>query len=693
MKQITAILIATVFLFVSCTEGKMNANIENTDKKVNAESENSLTETEEKETMLETAFESETFTNVDETIVLAGTEMVESETAIPEQRPSQDVFSTSESDVFVMAVPTQYSQVFNKLKDANEYIVYANAYYDVIVNEEVDVAVSGGDFSTVEMIPDAEESFFNPVYTNPEDFSKTNTQVYDIDEGDILKTDGEYIYVLKDGAELLILSASGTETQIISSTKLEIADTQRAKEMYLFEDNVLILSTKRKTDAKNASWYWDVSQSCVIIDIYDISNSAEPKKIAEVGQDGNYTASRLINDDLYVISMFSIYSMEEIVREDHESYIPGLYTNGVKTLVEPSCIVYPSTVEALNYAVITRYDADTGAIELNKTVLGAGETVYLSAEHLYLADERYFKDESEPYIERNWSVIDYASGTRTEILKFDLTEDLHTEAVGYVDGMLLNQFSMDEKDGYLRVVTTCKDEAYSVYTDVENDFKDYRWKDSVRTNGLFIFDKDMEIVGKIDGLAENEQVYSVRFANNVAYFVTFRTLDPLFTVDLSDPTAPKIMSELKIAGFSEYLHPYSNGLLFGLGQDADENTGRTYGMKLSMFDISDPYNVVEQKKLSLEFSYSKALYNHKAILISAEKDLIGFPISCGYVIYGYGDEGFYERARIVLDDIYWNNDSRGLYVGEYVYIVTQVCTFVLDMEDFSIVAQISYADR
>lgn len=206
-----------------------------------------------------------------------------------------------------------------------------------------------------------------------------------------------------------------------------------------------------------------------------------------------------------------------------------------------------------------------------------------------------------------------------------------------------------------------------------------------------MFDENLDLIGKIDGLAKNEKVYSVRFSGDTAYFVTFRTVDPLFTVDLSDPANPVILSELKIPGFSNYLHPYSDGLLFGLGQDADERTGWTRGMKLSMFDVSDPHAVSEKHCLKLDSYSSEALYNHKAILVSAEKDLIGFPTETGYVIYGYDTEkGFYKKAETALEKLWASHDIRGLYSGDYVYIVTQDFTAVMRMADLELLTTVGY---
>ena len=226
---------------------------------------------------------------------------------------------------------------------------------------------------------------------------------------------------------------------------------------------------------------------------------------------------------------------------------------------------------------------------------------------------------------------------------------------------------------------------------------------------MYIFDKDLKVKGKIEGLAKGEHIKSARFMGDMAYFVTFRQTDPLFSVDVSDPANPKILGYLKIPGFSEYLHPFGNGLLFGLGQDADEKVGGTKGLKLSMFDISNPADVKEiAKKLFNErdedYSNSEAEYERKSILVDAAKNLIGFPVSYyssakrrqinQYVRYGFDKEkGFYERFRADFPEFdSYGGNYRGLYIGKHFYIVAVNIDEVLsfDMKTGQLVEKLDY---
>ncbi len=203
----------------------------------------------------------------------------------------------------------------------------------------------------------------------------------------------------------------------------------------------------------------------------------------------------------------------------------------------------------------------------------------------------------------------------------------------------------------------------------------------------------MNLVGTIDDLAPDERIYSVRFMGDTGYFVTYRETDPLFSVDLSDPSNPQVMDALKIPGFSNYLHFYSDNLLLGLGEENNPNTGDFMGLKLSMFDISDPYDIREIDKTVLpEAYYAPAQYNHKAFLIDPERNLMGFYIECydkekyehseNYVIYSYiPGSGFVQQFSCnITDDSPYTEFIRGIYIGDYLYLVNGncICSYAFD---------------
>ena len=210
----------------------------------------------------------------------------------------------------------------------------------------------------------------------------------------------------------------------------------------------------------------------------------------------------------------------------------------------------------------------------------------------------------------------------------------------------------------------------------------YNWEFMPESNNVYVLDENLKVTGKIEGLAEEERVYSARFMGNIGYFVTFRQVDPLFSVDFSNPKEPKILGELKISGFSEYLYFYGENLLLGIGYEADENTGRTEGIKLSMFDVSDPANVKEINKMVTEYEFSEALYEHHSVLVSVSKNLIGFTAedydtnkaNREYVTYSYGDEkGFKERFAVDISPTEENGwayyNTRGTYINDTFYLL------------------------
>ena len=304
-------------------------------------------------------------------------------------------------------------------------------------------------------------------------------------------------------------------------------------------------------------------------------------------------------------------------------------------------------------------------------IVSGADMYYVSGEHIYVADMNGAE------LQEGWSA------NSTSILKFSYGDGKFAlQAKGEVKGQLDSSFSMDEYKEHLRVVSTVWEYKKEYITDDRTgEGLGYEITDERQTNALYVLDESLELVGKIEGLAENEQIYSARFMGDVGYFVTFRQTDPLFTVDLSDPKNPKILSELKISGFSEYLHIYGEDRLLGIGMEADEETGAQQGMKLSMFDTSDKTDVEEITKLHLEdYDYSEALYNHRAVMISTGKNFFGFEAEGfrnreyqrHYLVYSYENDEFVQKLKIDTKDAdggYYT--SRGTFIGDVFYLLSE----------------------
>jgi len=630
------------------------------------------------------------------------------------------------------SLPTSTNPLIPNILSGNVSLAsdYEAVYAALLKSQSANYAITTGSadrFSLVEQVgppqpnlavtaPAAPSAASDGIAGRGDEYSKTNVQVDGIDEGDIVKTDGTYIYSLQYG-KLSIFKADGANTRLVSVTEVvknnggnkgvvpvvrdAVAavyefNNEYAVEMYLCGDHVVII-----TQYYSYSDYWyqgylpygywgnQPIQICKAY-VYDVSEVAAPHLVHELGQDGDILSSRLIGNTLYLISTYYVYSFSE---DEPETYIPALYADSDKTLVTPDCIVIMPYVESTGYTIVSAIDIPSGTIAANQTILGGGSLIYMSADNLYIASNEYRTEQSDQYTHGVYNVVDYLNYNVTNIVRLDISGgEVKAAAHGSVPGYLNNQFSMDEYRGYLRVVTTDNSSMYSIYTDIMGLFSNYKWGDSRSANGLYVLDMSLERVGEVDNLAPGEMVYSVRFNGDIGYFVTFRMVDPLFAVDLSDPSNPVVLSALKIPGFSQYLHVYSDGLLFGLGYDADEKTGRTGAMKLSMFDTSDPADVTEAHTFLIETYYSTALYNHKAILIDAEKNIIAFPGGSEYLVYGYSEQtGFYLRASINLDDMRWN-DSRGLYISEYFYVVSDSSIIVIDMNTFAVVKTLNYGN-
>lgn len=465
-------------------------------------------------------------------------------------------------------------------------------------------------------------------------YSKTNTRTENVDEGDIVKTDGRYLYVVKEeGNGIGIVDTEGNKLEQITEITLE--GEFCISEIYVENSYLIILGTESEEiypagDAIYRTEYeYAVESVCDTKSIvYDISDKRQPKEIGKCLQSGGYSTSRLNNGYLYVFSQYSVNNPEE---ERKEQYIPCVN----EELLSLDKICMPDTESARNYTVITAIDIQNPSETTDSIgILSDQGLCYASAENIYLYETIWEED----------------GGRTTEIRKFSYGEGKLTGvAKTRVNGYLNDSFSIDEYNGYLRLVTTVD-----------------------RTNAVYVLNEKLEETGKIENLAKDERIYSARFMGDIGYFVTYRETDPLFSVDLSDPANPKIIGELKIPGFSEYLHPYGDGLLLGIGMEDDGNDEKDRRVKLSMFDISDPSNVKEIDKIVLKDSYySTAFEDYKSVLADAEKNLIGF-FTYGeretYHIYGYDRvHGFTCKMQETTGKYAWH--VRGVYLQDTFYLI------------------------
>lgn len=514
------------------------------------------------------------------------------------------------------------------------------------------------------------------------DYSTTNLQMEGVDESDIAKIDGSYIYTVEDKYIVITDIRDGKLEEVTRFLPKDCGAADRVMEIYVDGDQLILVvqgyetslgeSSKAGSDKENsdkessdeeiavsdasedsAFCYKMNGKSTTQIQVYSIVDRKNPEFEGRLIQDGYYNTSRKIGDVVYLFTQYNMTSdVTSYVEKKHgvEDLKEG---NGVSSLAEAVIPKVNGEKVAASEIYLPESSGESGilvsSLDVNKPdkvldsklVISGYAQTYISKDALYLYEE------------------DYDGAMITNIAKFALDEGrISGVAAAAVSGYVRDTFAINASDGYLRVLTT-----------------DYSTEDEV--NALYILDENMKLTGQLTGIAPGEEIYAARFMGNTGYFVTYRNTDPLFTVDLSDPAKPEIIGELKVTGFSEYLHFWDDTHLLGIGYESDENTGNIENIKLSMFNIENPGEVTEEAKLVLkDVDYSEALYDYKSVIISKDKNLIG--LVCEdysgsrtkqtYQIYSYENGTFKKQAEIPgINGVNYEN-VRGMYSGNVFYL-------------------------
>ena len=464
-------------------------------------------------------------------------------------------------------------------------------------------------------------------------------------------------------------------------------EAKTEKEADSGKPGLTIFTPVRSGDSMMVNTYRDT-----IVDVFDISDPAKPVKTVSMGQSGSYNDSRMIGAILYLISDYTVPWGSDVVQRRPATYVPLFSRDGEPVISNPDEIEILPGREGVHYTVVTGIDTEgKGGFVSKKSAMGRCDTVYCGTDSLYLTSSKF-----NSKVEERGKFSIQTESDATSITRISLDKGrIAVEANGEVPGSPLNQFSMDEKDGVLRIVTQSYVAKYPFYRDDrEHDWDDLSYMDqqiwesmysSSQSTGLYTLNADLDILGKITSIAEEENVHSCRFIGDIAYFVTFMQTDPLFSVDLKDPKNPKMLGALHIPGFSDYLHPFADGRLFGFGNDADEETGQALDLKLSMFDNSKPSDVKEIKtKIIKGEGYSEASWDHKAILVDSGKSLVAFPAEDSYYIYSWDeDKGFVEKTKVTVrgESYDYYGWMRGLFIGNYFYVLTPRNIVALDIDN------------
>lgn len=472
------------------------------------------------------------------------------------------------------------------------------------------------------------------------DYSTTNLQMEGVDESDIAKIDGSYIYTVEDKYIVITDIRDGKLKEVTRFLPKDCGASDRVMEIYVDGDQLILVVQCYETSLEedSAFCYEMNGKSTTQIQVYSIVDRKNPEFEGRLIQDGYYNTSRKIGDVVYLFTQYNMTSdVVGYVEKEYTSVIPKV--NGEK--VAASEIYLPESSGESGILVSSLDVNKPDKVLDSKLVISGYAQTYISKDALYLYEE------------------DYDGAMITNIAKFALDEGrISGVAAAAVSGYVRDTFAINASDGYLRVLTT-----------------DYSTEDEV--NALYILDENMKLTGQLTGIAPGEEIYAARFMGNTGYFVTYRNTDPLFTVDLSDPAKPEIIGELKVTGFSEYLHFWDDTHLLGIGYESDENTGNIENIKLSMFNIENPGEVTEEAKLVLkDVDYSEALYDYKSVIISKDKNLIG--LVCEdysgsrtkqtYQIYSYENGTFKKQAEIPgINGVNYEN-VRGMYSGNVFYL-------------------------
>ncbi|MFH1682320.1 MAG: beta-propeller domain-containing protein [Candidatus Woesearchaeota archaeon] len=544
------------------------------------------------------------------------------------------------------------------------------------------------------------------------DFSETNIQVQGVDEADIIKTDGDYIYTISEKKLYIIKAYPAEDAEIISTVNLGSFYPQ---EMFIHDDRLMIFG----------STYYDFSDNLgkpaeqimpryldtMTVKLYDLSNLEDPQLIRNVDFEGNYLTSRKIGEDVYfVVNSYPRYYpsplCEDIIplyRDSTEDKKPTM--EEMQPIAKCTEIGYIPPIQAENFIIIASLSITDEEQTIEKEVIvGSGQNVYASLENIYIAQTSW---------PRYGLVGEQMNNEeRTIITRLSLDKGkISYEAAGKVKGNILNQFSMDEFDKHFRIATTSGD----------------MWsKENPSSNNIYVFDQDLKQTGALEDLAPGEKIYSVRFMGKKGYVVTFKKVDPLFVIDLSDHKNPQVLGKLKIPGYSDYLHPYDENHIIGIGKEAVEaeeslKTGRQLdfawyqGVKMAIFDVSDVENPVELHKVVIgdRGTDSPVLYDHKAFLFNKDKELLVIPILLAEIKgeksadNQYGDytfqgayvynlnlkDGFDLRGTVThYDDnqaflksgYYFRGDSsikRSLYIEDVLYTLSDSRLQLNDLDD------------
>ncbi len=571
-----------------------------------------------------------------------------------------------------------------------------------------EVAAGFGDFGVTQLPPPGAEAGLS------RDYSGTNVQVEGVDEMDIVKTDGTYLYVASEDQVVIIRAYPASEMAVVARIAVrdsladrEIADNIRVVGLFVDGDRLVVIASLygwyRILEAVEISSLIYPPDGTTYVLVYDLSAVEQPILSQQFEISGRIVTARMVSPFAYVIT-------NEYIRQEEGIYVLPKQCEGSRCANKSASQIYydPSSRDAGFFTNVLAFHVREEQNRSLSFVTGHASTLYMSQGALYIS---YFKWQEPTLFDMGLRSVT----TWTTIYKIRVS-GIVLDAVANADvaGTLLNQFSLDEHAGYLRVATTA-----GLMTD----------EGFVQQSNVYILDADLRLVGSLTGLAPGEHIYSARFIGDRAYLVTFQKIDPFFVIDLSDPFAPKVLGYLKIPGYSDYLHPFDEDHILGLGKDAvpaeNGNFSWYQGLKLSLFGVADVEYPEEVARYGIgdRGTESEALHDHKAFLFIPSRGLIVIPVTLAIIDpskypdplppHAYGDivwqgayvltvnleEGFRLAARIShvedgnASDPHFEWDSfvrRSFYIEENLYTVSHTTIKANAFADFAEVGSVVY---
>lgn len=550
--------------------------------------------------------------------------------------------------------------------------------------------------------------------SNTKDYSTTNIQVENVDEADIVKTDGDYIYSISEDNVIITDVKDPKQPKVVATIKSE--DDDIPEDIILYKDKLVVISTKGNQTQR----YYYNNRMNTVVKIYNITSREKPVLTKSYEMYEPYYTSRCIDNVLYVISSGNL-------RKEDDEIVVGYNEDNMEKEMSIDKIKYLKDVKTTKQTLISTVDLnnETADIKLDSYLMNISNA-YVSENAIYLLNQKYNNDSKIPIkllfgFKGVFGLEDYyemyvESGYYTEIYKFDIKENVEYKAKTKVKGKTINQYSLDEKDNHLRI---------ALY---DND-----------GSRVAIFDEDLKQIGISDNVAKGEKMYSSRFIGDKVYFVTYKTIDPLFVMELSNEAKPKVLGKLKIPGYSTYLHPYDENHIIGIGMETKEiinrnsngkvisTTAKVVGMKMALFDVSNVNSPVQISSVVIGDSRttSAILTNPKALLFSKEKSLIAIPVNNysqdfevtssnnyetminNYTKYGkpYNAEGYFVYNINVQDGFklkgvithektnatyYYSNSKllRGLYIDNNLYTVSETMIKVNELDSLKAVGEL-----